>query len=248
MSIRSDLVRIATEEWELFGKDEGRGDKFIDRNGNTTSSRGSSATPNRRKETVEPFASRVGDHWLAIPGDQYDNLVKKFAKPLGKLDGTVDLPWSAAFISYCMQKAGAGPDFPYASGHAAWITKSVANRKANKLKAPLVGFRPGEEEMRPGDLIARPREPSITYDNAVAKGFFISHSDIVVDIDKANGVARVIGGNVGQSISLAEVAMTGDGKLKAEDGWFVHICNNIAAKAVAVTAVTPKKLAAARVG
>jgi hypothetical protein len=52
--------------------------------------------------------------------------------------------------------------------------------------------------MQPGDLIGRPREEGVTYDNEVAKGWFVSHSDIVVEIDKANKVAYVVGGNVGQ--------------------------------------------------
>ena len=113
---------------------------------------------NRRKETVEPFSSRVANYWLGIPSKQYDDLVKKFAKAKGMLDGTIDLAWSAAFISYCMQMAGAGSAFPYSSGHATWMVLSIKNKRNGKLKASLVGFRPGEIPLKPGDLIARPRQ------------------------------------------------------------------------------------------
>jgi hypothetical protein len=107
---------------------------------------------------------------------------------------------------------------------------SIKNKRNRKLKASLVGFRPGEIPLRPGDLIARPRQDGITYDNAVEKGWFISHSDIVVEVDKEKNVGYVVGGNVGQSVSKAKVMIDSDGKLNDPDGWMVHIQNNIAIK------------------
>ncbi|QND24527.1 DUF2272 domain-containing protein (plasmid) [Rhizobium leguminosarum bv. viciae] len=232
MSFQDELIAKAIQQWEWFGKDLDRGDKYVDANGKTTPNKKTDGKANRRKETVEPYASRVGDFWLAIPTKDYDRLVKNFAKQKGKLDGTVDLAWSAAFISYCMQMAGAGTAFPYAPGHAAWIVASIRNRQQNKLKANLVGYRLGEMPLRVGDLIGRPRgeDKDLPYEDAVAKGWFESHSDIVVDIDAGHHKAFVIGGNVGQSVSKSEVRTTADGKLDDPDGWFVHIRNNIASK------------------
>lgn len=229
MSIRGALVARAIEQWEWFGKDEGRADKYIGPDGKTTTNKQTNGKANPRKETVEPYSSRVADHWLAISSKDYDNLVKKFAKEKGKLDGTVDLAWSAAFISYCMQMAGAGTAFPYAPGHATWMIKAIKNKADKKLKAALVGYKPGEIALTVGDLIGKPREAGVTYDNAVAKGWFVSHSDIVVEVDPAKKVAYVIGGNVGQSVSKAKVKITADGKLNDDGGWIVHIQNNIKA-------------------
>jgi hypothetical protein len=241
MSFQEKLIAHALEQWTLFGRDEDRDDKFIDANGNTTKNETSNGVPNRRKETVEPFSSRVANYWLGIPSRQYDDLVKKFAKAKGRLDGTIDLAWSAAFISYCMQMAGAGSNFPYSSGHATWMVQSIKNRRNGKLKAALVGFRLGEIPLKPGDLIARPRQDGITYDNAVAEGWFISHSDIVVEVDKENEVAYVIGGNVGQSVSKAKVKIDSDGKLNDTDGWMVHIQNNITIKETVVAALPTRE-------
>jgi hypothetical protein len=229
----------------LFGRDEDGEDKFIDAAWNTTKNKTSNGVPNRRKETVDPFSGHVANYWLGIPSKQYDDLVKKFAKAKGRLDGTVDLAWSAAFISYCMQMAGAGSNFPYSSGHATWMVQSIKNRRNGKLKAALVGFRLGEILLKPGDLVARPRQDGITYDNPVAKGWFISHSDIVVEVDKQNGVAYVVGGNVGQSVSKAKVTIDSDGNLNDKDGWMVHIQNNIAVKAPRVASLPTSE---ARVG
>jgi hypothetical protein len=216
MSFITQLVKVLEEEWKWFGKDLADG---TDKKVNGTA-----------KEAVEPFAGRIGDYWLTIPTAEYDDLVKKFAKDLGKLDGTVrKLPWSAAFISYSMQKAGAGSQFPYSAGHAKWIIKSIKNRQSGKTKAALVGFRTNEFPLRVGDLVGAPRESGVTYDNAVAKGWFTSHTDVIAKIDLPNRRAYAIGGNVGQSVARTELRIDANGMLTdTSRAWFVHIRNNIA--------------------
>ncbi|PWW03343.1 uncharacterized protein DUF2272 [Hoeflea marina] len=214
MSFLHSLLAMANAEWNFFGNDIGRKDKIL--NG-------------KNKEAVEPYSSRVADYWLSIGASEYKKLVSKYAKSKGRLDGTTKLAWSAAFVSYCMQQAGAGNKFPYSSGHATWIVQSINNRKNNKLKASLVGYKLGEEVLRVGDLIGRPRgaDAKLSYEQAPAKGWFTSHTDIVVEIDKTRKKAFVIGGNVGQSVSKSEVSIDGDGHLNDAEGWFVHIRNNI---------------------
>jgi len=237
MAFRDDLIFRAIEQWKWFGKDLERKGKYIGPDGRTTLDSRTGGHSNPPKETVEPYASRIADYWLAIPTKDYDNLVRRFAKDKGRLDGTVDLPWSAAFISYCMQIAGAGSTaFPYAAGHATWIVKSIRNRQEKKLKANLVGYRPGEQPLLPGDLIGRSRTEGVTYDNAVQKGWFESHSDIVVEVNSAQREAFVIGGNVGQSVSKCKVKITAEGMLDDPYGWIVHIRNNIEFPATAMVA------------
>ena len=227
MTFRDTLVGVANKEWQWFGKDLTRADKFIGPDGKTTFSKGTKTKPNPRKETVEPYNTKIGDYWLAVPTASYNRLVKNYAKAKGKLDGTVNIAWSAAFISYCMQKAGAGTSFPYETGHATWMVKAIRNWQDKKINAALVGYEPGKLPLQPGDLIGRPREAGVTYKNAVKKGWFLSHSDIVVEIDVAKRRAYVIGGNVGQSCSKSEVKIDKDGKLTDPGGWIVHIQNNI---------------------
>ncbi len=248
MSVRKPVIDCAIAEWMWFGKDEGRKDKHIAPNGATTVNKGPKARPYPRKETVEPYAGRVGDYWLSISSKDYDHLLKNFAKSKGKLDGTVNLPWSTAFISYCMQMAGAGTDFPYSSGHAAWIVKSIKNKNASKLNAALVGYRPGEIVLRPGDIVANTRQSGVTYDNAVAKGWFPSHSDIVVEVDLKNRKAYAIGGNVGQSVSKVEVPISASGKIAGSSGLLVHIQNNIVHKPLVVADISATSLVNAKVG
>ncbi len=222
MAFRDDLISRVIAEWEWFGKDEGSSDHFVKPDGKTTTSGG-----HPRKETVEPYNTRVADYWNAIESADYKRLVKLKKPPNGKLDGRVTLAWSAAFISYCMQMAGAGASFPYSSGHFAWMTKSIRNRKNNKLSAPLVGYRLGEKPLVAGDLIAKPRVAGVNYDNALTHGWFESHSDIIVEVDAANSAAYIIGGNVGQTVSKVKLDLKADGTPKG-GGWIVHIQNNIA--------------------
>ena len=209
------VAERAIMEWTMFGRDEGDSDH----------THGGEA-----KEKVEPFSSRIADYWLSISEKDYDRLVDAFAPKNGKLDGTVRaLPWSAAFVSYCMQIAGAGNEFPYSSGHATWIVQAIKNKRAKKLNAPLVGYRPGEVEIKLGDIVGAPRgaDKNLKYDDAVGKGWFLSHTDIVTEIDKTSGHFYTLGGNVGQSVSRKTYKVDKDGTVSAGSGLMVHIQNNI---------------------
>ncbi|WP_164985800.1 DUF2272 domain-containing protein [Bosea sp. Tri-44] len=229
------MIERLNREWNFFGKDEGKNDKFVD---------------GKRKETVVPYRDRVGDYWLSIPTAQYNSLVAKYAKSYGKLDGSIDIAWSAAFISYCMQAAGAGKQFPYDSGHQNWMKLSIKNRLADKLSAPLVGYRVDEFPLEVGDLIGAPREEfkNLTYDQIPTAGWFKSHSDVIVEINKPKKRAYVIGGNVGQSVSKVEIKIDADGRLAdTQRNWVVHIRNNIKTSDVPV-ALTAEAKAGAMVG
>jgi hypothetical protein len=114
--------------------------------------------------------------------------------------------WSAAFISHMMKTAGAGDFFPYSASHSKYITKSIKNRKNKTGK--FQGFKPNEVKVEIGDLIGRPRQSGITYDTT---GSYKSHTDIVTDIK--DGKAKMIGGNVGNSVSATYVKLDKTGKV-----------------------------------
>jgi len=219
MGFDDTLIGVATKEWEFFGKDDGTADKFVVVKGHK-----------KPKETVKPYEDRIADYWLSISDADYKKLMKQLKPASGRLDGTVDVAWSAAFISYCMQIAGAGLEFPYAPGHATWIVQAIKNKAANKLTASLVGYKPGEVAVEVGDLVGRARQTGITYNNAVAKGWFKSHSDIVVEVDTAAGRMRTLGGNVGQTVGRKTFAINANGKIAAGSNLMVHIKSNIAGK------------------
>ncbi len=139
-----------------------------------------------------------------------------------------------------MQKAGGGNQFPYSAGHAKWIVRSIKNKQEGKTKAALVGYKTDELALRVGDLVGAPRESGVTYKNAVAKGWFSSHTDVIVEIDLANKRAYAIGGNVGQSVARTALKIDGNGMLTdTSRPWFVHIRNNIELKPAGPAATMP---------
>lgn len=220
MSFRERLVQVALDEWAFFDRDlEGQVPKV--------EVKGPSGNRSLvHKERAQPYCDRIAIYWLAIPKNQYQKLSQDHAGG-GRLDGTTKLAWSAAFISFCMKKAGADAEFPYSSGHVAWIRKAIKNRVAEKTAAPIVGYRFGEKTLQAGDLIGCWRTNELTYEQAGSKTWYESHTDLVVSVDRQKREALVIGGNVSQSVARKSIWLTADGRPVPASPWVVHIVNNI---------------------
>lgn len=200
----SKLVDFAIDEWEFFGRQEWRLNGTVN---------------DGKKEYQDGAWQRVGDYWafIAKTHPQFKNLT-------GKDTG---YPWSAAFISFCMDAAGAGTKFPYAPGHATYINAAIKNAKNGTANAPIVGHKLLSYVLKPGDLIGYWRGgKAITFDNALATGWYQSHTDIVVEV--GNKVAKSIGGNVGHSVTKREVRLNAAGNLTdTRENWFVVIENRL---------------------
>lgn len=137
--------------------------------------------------------------------------------------------WSAAFISYVMRMAGAGPDFPYAPDHAHYI--DYAWRAAHgAVKHPLLlAENPQNHAPRAGDLICAGRSSArdMSYADLPSAGYFPSHCAIVAAVHPQ--MIAVIGGNVDDTVALTHVPVTPAGMLVMPNGtvvddrydWFV---------------------------
>lgn len=232
MRINKELVATAKKEWDFFGNDEGERDHSVELLG----------LDGRKyrvlKEVYGPYNDRIAEYWNAIPASSYKKLMQRYAPNGSRLDGSLrNLPWSAAFISWCMKTAGADAGFPYSSGHATWIVGAIRNRAAGNAQAALVGYKPNETPVSVGDLVGWSRgKQKVTYAQAVAAGWFESHTDIVVEVDVARGRAFSIGGNVGQSVARRELALDANGCF-ASRALLVHIVNRIGSAGVAVAAL-----------
>jgi Uncharacterized protein conserved in bacteria (DUF2272)/Fungal chitosanase of glycosyl hydrolase group 75 len=173
----------------------------------------------------------------------WQKIVKYWKEGVGRFDVDTSSevssnmnPWSAAFVSYVMKKAGAKDSFPYSSAHYTYITHAIRNKKDENLNAPFVGYKITEYSPQIGDLVCAPRSrdtDSVNYDNALTylnssgEKFFSSHCDIVVAI--GNNMIDVIGGNVSNSVTKS-VLNTDKGKLLINSGrkWITVIKNNLA--------------------
>jgi len=206
---RSSVVGIALREWRLFGQ---LVDDYPPR-----PRLASDAQPQR----LPGLWQRVGEYWwLGIAGDPRRSLWT------GKHGATgLEFPasdddeyaWSAAFISYVMRIAGAGPRFPYSSYHADFIDVAKEMRLGQTSGWLITAERPSDYAPQPGDLIClgRGRAASLTYDSLPAPRF-PAHCDIVTRTQP--GQIEVIGGNVDAAVTMKHVPVTPDGKLATPDG------------------------------
>jgi hypothetical protein len=163
------------------------------------------------KEHIAPFHTFVGEMWRAIGMN---------------LDGRDrDQPWSAAFISFIVRKAGAEyAGFKFAAAHSRYIHDSIVQREAG-TPSPFWGFRLHEHKVGLGDLVCQWRTSKRTYDDAKADDGFFGHCDVVVEV--APGSVRALGGNNSHSVGFKTYAVNPNGFLKDENRVFAVLRNNV---------------------
>ncbi len=208
---RDAVVGIALGEWRLFGQlvdDDPPGSR-------------PPPLPDAKPERWPGLWQRVGEYWwLGLdPGaleagwtGKHDDSGTEFP---ASQDGSY--AWSAAFISYVMRIAGAGPRFLYSPAHSDYINAAREMATAPTLGWIVTAERPEAYAPRPGDLICmgRGRSGSLRYDDLPA-GSFPAHCDIVVRV-VPNQIA-VVGGNVDDAVTMKHVPVTPDGKLADPSG------------------------------
>jgi hypothetical protein len=165
----------------------------------------------RGQEHVAPFHRFVGEMWAAIGLD---------------LDGRDrDQPWSAAFISWIVRRAGDEYGrFRFAAAHSRYIHDSITKREAG-LASPFWGFRLNEHKVGLGDLVCQWREDRRTFDDARTEDAFFSHCDVVVEV--AGGSVRALGGNNSHSVGFKTYGTNADGFLRSENNVFAVLRNNL---------------------
>lgn len=163
----------------------------------------------RADEKSDPHYNYVRDMWAAI-GEPYDG---RSLYPSGE-----EVPWSAAFISWVVRKAGpAYSNFRFAPRHSEFVNNAIKARMLNRLDKPFWGYRISEKKPELGDIIQRNRAGgNYSYSYAENHERYASHSDIVVEVTP--DVVRVIGGNVDDTVGLSgsphEYHLDSDGYLQ----------------------------------
>lgn len=150
----------------------------------------------RGLERNAPYYGFIAEMWRAIGID---------------LDGRDDVPWSAAFISWVTRRAGpAYARFLFSQRHSEFVHDAIQARIMGQGDRPFWGYRRTEQRPALGDIVQKnAKGGTITFDFAESNARYSSHSDIVVEVTP--GVARVIGGNVADTVALRHVnAVSGD--------------------------------------
>jgi hypothetical protein len=169
-------------------------------------------------EDDSTHVSRVNMYWRAVdmPG----------------LDGNdCRQPWSAAFISYVMERAGV-PAFVFPPARAHWVYLKHFVSDAGMPGQSFVPHGIREYRPQPGDLICATREyygaPMI---RGPADAAFLDnnklHCDIVVG--RTGNTIEAIGGNVRNSVSKSILTLDGNGYLQPikRRPWFLVIENRL---------------------
>ena len=212
---RAAAVAVALREWRLFGSPVNDDDHL-----------------NWDKpERNEGLWQRVGEYWYAgmNPGSPESRWTGKHDASGREFPPDEDgkYAWSAAFVSYVMRIAGAGPAFPYAADHAFYINAAKRMTLGTDRGWLVTAERPNAYAPLPGDLICHGRDQaaSLRYDDLPTPELFPAHCDIVVGRPKPVSIPgmtspaiAVIGGNVQDSVTMRHVPVTADGKLAGPDG------------------------------
>jgi hypothetical protein len=161
------------------------------------------------KESTSPYSGYIGEYWRAIGIN---------------LDGTnTSQPWSAAYISYVVRKAGYGTSFVYSDGHWRYINDAITKRESNGDAAPFWGFRLNEHRPQIGDLVAGWRESPVEFDSR-PNGHYPSHCDVVVDVTPTT--ISTLGGNVANSVAMKTFLLDANGFLAPQGQLFAILRNN----------------------
>jgi hypothetical protein len=212
---RETVVAIALREWRLFGSP-------VD---DDQSSAYRPASPEDKPERQQGLWQRVGEYWwLAMNAGTRESAWTGKRNENGAVfpanaDGRY--AWSAAFVSYVMRMAGAGPRFPYSSSHSVYIDMAKQMALGQTTGWLIRAERPEDYAPQPGDLVCfgRGSAGDLRYDDLPA-GLFPGHCDIVVDTTVPLQIS-VVGGNIDDAVTLEHVPVTADGRLATPDGQIV---------------------------
>ena len=217
------IVRAACDEHRLWFR------PFIDRSGRITSLGVTEAESTSLADDGLPAWQRVAGYWresgmlapmAALPGAQscmappgeraIDNDCRAFL---------VDNPWSAAFISWVMARAGV-PGFRRSPRHIDYI------RAAHDGGAAATPYRladPAREKPAPGDLLCflRDRTTPVSYAgllqalDAGKAERWKSHCEVVVAANAGGDrTLYLIGGNVANAVVMRKLALDRTGMLE----------------------------------
>lgn len=128
-----------------------------------------------------------------------------------------DNPWSAAFISWVVKRAGGGSNFKYSAGHSYYTVAAKQNRLAGNSN-PFKAYRISEATPRVGDIVCLDRGSGATYDS-IREGM-ATHCDIVVEVQP--GKLTTIGGNLSDTVRTTTVTTDANGRIN-QRGYFAVI-------------------------
>lgn len=212
--LASRIVQIAQRELDAWHQ------PFIDAGGRLLSRRTAEAENARLKDGSRAW-ERVAAYWrdsgtLARISDSRSAALQCLQPPSDSYarnecrSFVIDVPWSAAFISYVMVQAGA-PEFRTSPSHIDYI------RAAWREQGPYRLHDPNQTPVALGDMLCYIRNNSqiVSYGGLVgflsaSNGGLQSHCDIAVNL--LPGEVWLVGGNVANMVTLRKLRLDAQGR------------------------------------
>ena len=142
--------------------------------------------------------------------------IKKWYTALGFPFENVDVPWSAVFISWCVQNAGASEaEFEFAMAHSKFVHKAIQNALGSAGVFQAFDISTVTPEV--GDIIQNNRLGNkFDFNFARTHKEYASHSAIVIlkGQDESGNFVQTIGGNEGNTVGRKRVQLTSAGLIK----------------------------------
>jgi hypothetical protein len=167
-------------------------------------------------ETSPKVTSRLQKYWNTVGFN--------FSKSqLQSAEHHSEYPWSAAYVSDLIKRAGYENFIPSAT-HVGYVIDAKKNRSSKKQNS-FWAFSPSEnKKVEIGDILVAPRSGSKVTLETVKSGI-PTHGDVVIDIVKENGVkkALVVGGNVANKVTTSFVTLDKNETLPSSTKKFAHL-------------------------
>ncbi len=170
--------------------------------------------------SIGTIAEKENKQWDGLSEDEINGieLVQQYWSDLGQHFPGIDIAWSGALVQSVVRRSNT-PDalFPSAA-HYYYAAQAVKNRG---VPGKYGAYRPHERKIEKDDIILTTRGTPITYDDLLRDPgtFRQSHGDIVTKVGEGN--ARVIGGNVNNSVFARNFRIDSQGYIAEPNVWAV---------------------------
>lgn len=142
--------------------------------------------------------------------------IRQYWEDLGFTFTSVEEPWSAVFVSWCLKQAGAKKsEFLFNPQHSQFVHWAIAN--AEGRRGLFQGFRFDEVALNVGDIVQWNRDGnSFDFDHAARTKNYPSHTAIVTALgqDAVGRFARTIGGNESDTVGTSRLALNDAGIIR----------------------------------
>lgn len=151
-------------------------------------------------------------HWYHEGDPPLSAQIKKYWSDNGWAVEPVSTAWSAAFVSWCVRKAGAKTDqFRFNPAHSVFVHDAINHPRAYS------GVAFDAQPIAVGDILQNNRGGQ-SFDFAYAKAHpnYTSHSAVVIEVgaDSGGPYALTVGGNEADSVGRKLVRLSAAGKVK----------------------------------